>query len=66
MNWDEIKGKWTELKGQAQSNWGKLSDDEWDRIKGSKDQLVGKLQQLYGKTREEIEHEVEAWRKKAK
>ena len=34
MNWDQIKGKWQETKGQAQQKWGKLTDDDLDVIDG--------------------------------
>ena len=32
MNWDQIEGKWTEMKGKARSNWGDLTDDELDPV----------------------------------
>jgi len=63
MNWDTVKGKWTELKGLAREKWGELTDDEWDQIQGNKEQLIGKIQQKYGKTREAAEREVEDWSK---
>lgn len=28
MNWDQIKGKWTEMSGNAKKTWGKLTDDD--------------------------------------
>lgn len=62
MNWDQIEGKWKELKGQAQQQWGKLTDDDLDVIEGRRDELAGKIQTRYGKTREEAEREVERWR----
>ena len=55
MNWDVIKGKWTELKGEARQQWGKLTDDDWQQAAGEKDKLVGKLQQRYGWSKEEAE-----------
>lgn len=61
MNWDQIEGKWKELKGQAQQRWGKLTDDDLDVIKGRRDELAGKIQARYGKTREEAEREVDRW-----
>ncbi len=60
INWDVIKGKWNQLKGDAQVQWGKLTDDEWDQIAGNKDKLVGKLQEHYGWSREEAERRVDA------
>ena len=50
VNWDVIKGKWTQLKGSARSQWGQLTDDEWDQIAGDREQLIGKLQERYGVT----------------
>ncbi len=55
INWNIIKGKWAELKGEARVQWGKLTDNDWEQIGGHKDRLVGKLQQLYGWSREEAE-----------
>lgn len=55
INWDIIKGNWNQLKGQARTEWGKITDDEWEQIGGEKDKLVGKLQEHYGWSREEAE-----------
>jgi uncharacterized protein YjbJ (UPF0337 family) len=59
VNWDIIKGKWNQLKGEARKQWGKITDDEWDQIAGDKDKLIGKLQERYGWSREEAEREAE-------
>ena len=40
MNWDQIAGKWKQLKGSAKQQWGKLTDDDIDYISGSRDKLV--------------------------
>ena len=61
MNWDQIEGKWTEMKGKAKQSWGSLTDDDLDQIEGRRDELVGKLQSRYGKAREEAEREVDNW-----
>lgn len=61
MNWDIIEGKWSQLKGNAKVNWGKLTDQDLDVIDGKKDVLVGKLQERYGKNRDEAEKEVDKW-----
>jgi len=57
--WDEIKGRWTELKGKARTRWSELTGDEWDQIAGDREQLIGKLQQRYGWSRAEAEQQVE-------
>ena len=59
VNWDVIRGKWTQLKGGARSQWGKLTDDEWDEIAGEREKLLGKLQERYGWSREQAERDVE-------
>ena len=61
MNWDQIEGRWTEVKGKARARWGEITDDELDQIGGKKDQLVGKLQQKYGLEREEAERRADDW-----
>ena len=61
MNWDQIEGKWKQLKGQAKVKWGELTDDELDIAEGHRDQLVGKLQQKYGMVKEEAERQVDDW-----
>lgn len=58
MNWDQIKGKWKQAKGQAQQQWGKLSDDDLDVIDGKREELVGKVQERYGIAKEEAEKQV--------
>lgn len=61
MNKDILKGKWKQLKGSAQSKWGKLTDDDLDRVEGEEERLAGLLQEKYGMTREEAHKEIDAW-----
>lgn len=61
MNWDQVGGKWTQLKGKAREQWGDLTDDDLDRIDGKREQLVGVIQERYGKAREDAEREVDEW-----
>ncbi len=61
MNWDQIEGNWTRLKGQVQQKWGKLTDDDVDVINGKRKELVGKIQERYGKAREVAEEEVKSF-----
>lgn len=58
MNWDQIKGKWKQAKGQARQNWGKLTDDDLDVVNGRREELVGKVQERYGIAREEADKQV--------
>ncbi len=64
-NWDVIKGKWTQLKGEARTQWGQITDDEWDQIAGDRQKLIGKLQEHYGWSREEAERQVETFSERA-
>lgn len=66
MNWDIIEGNWKQIKGSAQSQWGKLTDDETDEVAGNREKLVGKLQEHYGYARDEAEREIDQWAKTAK
>ena len=61
MNWDQVEGKWKQLKGSAKEKWGKLTDDELDQAEGKRDKLVGLVQERYGKARDAAEKEVDKW-----
>ena len=58
MNWDQIEGKWKELKGSAKEKWGKLTDDELTELKGKRDKLAGVIQNKYGVAKEEAERQI--------
>jgi uncharacterized protein YjbJ (UPF0337 family) len=55
MNDDIIKGKWKQLTGRMQSEWGKLTNDDLDVAEGHRDYLVGKVQERYGYKKDEAE-----------
>ncbi len=59
MNKEILKGKWNQLKGEVQKNWGDFTDDEVDQINGKTSKLLGLLQEKYGLKQEEAEKEVE-------
>ncbi len=61
MNWDQVEGKWTTLKGKAQQRWGKLTEDDLQVIEGRREELIGRLQNRYGDNKEKLEKEVDAW-----
>ncbi|OCP16846.1 MULTISPECIES: CsbD family protein [unclassified Ensifer] len=61
MNWDIIQGKWTEMKGKAQAEWGKLTDDDLDIIDGRRKELAGRVQARYGIARDEAERQIDEW-----
>ena len=62
MNWDIIEGKWDQFKGNAQIQWGKLTDDDLDVVAGNKTKLAGKIQEKYGYSREKAEEVAEKWK----
>jgi uncharacterized protein YjbJ (UPF0337 family) len=64
MNSDILKGNWTQLKGQIQKEWGKLTDDELDQIEGDREILAGKIQEQYGVARDEANAQIEAFERK--
>ncbi len=59
--WDQIEGKWKQLRGQVRTQWGKLTDDDLEQIAGRKDILAGKLQERYGIAKEEANAQIERW-----
>jgi uncharacterized protein YjbJ (UPF0337 family) len=63
MNWDQIEGKWKQLRGEMKEKWGRLTDDELDVIAGNRDKLLGKIQEKHGLSREQAERELEEWQR---
>jgi uncharacterized protein YjbJ (UPF0337 family) len=59
MNWDIIKGNWTQIKGGVREKWGELTEDELDQAAGERDKLVGLIQERYGMAKSEAEEEVD-------
>lgn len=63
MNSETLKGEWNQLKGSVKQKWADLTDDDLTHIDGSRDKLVGRLQERSGRTKEEVESEVDDWRR---
>lgn len=61
MNPEIMKGKWNQIKGEAQRKWGKLTGDDLQMVEGDRDKLIGKIQERYGKQKDEAEKEVNDW-----
>ena len=66
MNWDIAKGNWKQFKGQVQTQWGKLTDDNFDVIAGKREVLVGKIQESYGIGKDEAEKQVKDFEAQSK
>ena len=60
MNWDQVEGKWKQMKGAVKQKWGRLTDDDLDVIDGRRDKLIGKIQERYGIAREEAQKQVDS------
>ena len=65
MNWDQMEGKWKQMKGSLKTKWGKLTDDDLDVLAGQRDKLVGKLQERYGYAKEDAQRRADEWCKAA-
>jgi len=61
MNWDQMEGKWMQMKGSVKQKFGKLTDDDLKVISGSRDKFVGKLQERYGIAKEEAQTRADEW-----
>jgi len=59
MNKDILEGKWKQMRGNAKTWWGKLTDDDLDRAAGKYDVLAGLLQEKYGYTRQSADEEID-------
>jgi uncharacterized protein YjbJ (UPF0337 family) len=61
MNWEQIGGKWSQVKGDIRQKWGKLTDNDLEVVAGSKDKLVGRIQERYGIAKEEAQRQLDEW-----
>jgi uncharacterized protein YjbJ (UPF0337 family) len=63
MNWNQVEGNWEQFKGQVQSKWGKLTNDDLDMIEGKRTELAGRLQERYGMAKDEADRQIDDWLK---
>jgi uncharacterized protein YjbJ (UPF0337 family) len=66
MNEDTLKGQWTQLKGKAREQWGKLTNDDLDQVQGQAEQLVGRIQERYGVAKDDARRQFDEWLKDEK
>lgn len=59
MNRNELKGNWSQLKGEVKKRWGRLTDDDLMQVEGDYDKLVGKIQERYGESQEQARRMVD-------
>lgn len=63
MNNDIIKGKWKQLSGSIQKQWGKLTDDDMREAEGNREYLSGKIQERYGIAKDVAEDQIKEYEK---
>ena len=61
MNWDQVEGKWKQVKGSVRQHWGDLTDDDLAKINGNREKFVGILQERYGIAKEEAQKRADEW-----
>jgi len=61
MNWDQVEGKWKQMKGSLKSKWADFTDDDLDYINGQQEKLVGRMQERYGIAKEEAQRRADEW-----
>ncbi len=61
MNWEQIEGKWDQVKGDVKTQWAKLTDDDLKFVSGSRDRLIGKIHERYAVIKEQAMKDVDAW-----
>lgn len=61
MNQDILKGRWSQLKGELKTQWGKLTDNDVTQIEGQRDKLIGKVRERYGLAKDDAERQVDDW-----
>lgn len=61
MNAEQFKGKWTQFKGEAKNQWGKLTDDDLMQVEGDYDKFIGRVQERYGDKKEEVARWADDW-----
>ncbi len=64
MNEDILKGKWKQLKGDVQKEWGNLTDNDIDKVEGEVTKLEGVIQEKYGHSKEEAKKQVSKFLKR--
>jgi uncharacterized protein YjbJ (UPF0337 family) len=61
MNWTQVEGKWSQVKGQLRSQWSKLTDDDLSNLQGKREQISGKIVERYGLAKDEAERQLDKW-----
>jgi uncharacterized protein YjbJ (UPF0337 family) len=54
MNTKAVPGKWTEIKGEIQNIWSKLTHDELERTKGDVEAIGDLIRHHYADSRQDV------------
>ena len=54
MNEEILEGKWKQIKGAVQKEWGELTDSDVDKAKGELTRLEGVIEEKYGHAKDDI------------
>mgnify|MGYP001097164211 CR=1 FL=1 len=66
MNEEILKGRWNQIKGEIQKEWGELTDNDIERAKGELTYLQGVIQEKYGHSKEEAKAKLDEFLAKFK
>lgn len=61
MKWAWVQGNWTQLKGIARTQWGRLIGDYVGVVAGNRQQLLGKTQATRAMTSNAEERQLAEW-----
>lgn len=64
MNSNIWKGRWKQISGEVQKQWGDLTEQELFKIDGDRKKLEGLLQEKYGVAQEDARKKLDAIEKK--
>jgi uncharacterized protein YjbJ (UPF0337 family) len=65
MNAEQLKGKWTQFKGDLKEQWGKFTDDDLQQIEGNFEKFIGKVQERYGDEKSALMKWADQWHQKS-
>jgi uncharacterized protein YjbJ (UPF0337 family) len=61
MNYNQLNGKWHQVKGSIRAKWGEVIDDELAELDGNREKMVGKIQEKYGMTNGDAKKQLDFW-----
>ena len=61
MNWDQVKGNWTQLKCSVKVQWGRHTGGDLCEVEGLREKLIGNVNDAYGMSKVKVERQVNAF-----